>query len=103
MDFRLAASVPNITTIREMLDYGDAKLARCDVFYDDMRTFRKKYKPGGGLSGVDLQDWGSKEHQAGLTRMTEAYLDEGGNGSIFWPDDASPYKNKLRYSIDSPE
>lgn len=96
-----AASVPNITTLRNELDYGNSQLQRCMAFYDDIRVFRRKYRTSQGVPGLDLWDWKSREHQAGLVEMTQAYLEKEGNGRVFWPDEeSSPYRNKYRYSTD---
>jgi hypothetical protein len=94
-----AASIPTITVLRDQLDYGDSQSKRCDVFYDDIRVFRKKYRSSTGLSGDDLHNWKSPEHQAALTEMSRAFLDTDGNGSRYWPDDdGSSNRNKLQYS-----
>ncbi|KAJ9134132.1 hypothetical protein NKR23_g10363 [Pleurostoma richardsiae] len=91
--------IPNITSLRDQLDYGNAGSKRCSTFNDDIRVFRKKFRTTDDIAGVDLHDWKNPAHQAGLTEMAQAYLDKGGNGSVFWPDDeTSPYKNKYSYS-----
>jgi hypothetical protein len=96
-----ATSLPNITALREGLDYGDPHLTRCSAFYDDIRGFRKKFQTSSGLPGPDLLNWKLEEHQAGLDEMTSAYLDLAGNGRLFWPDsETSANFNKLRYSAD---
>jgi hypothetical protein len=100
-----AASVPRtrISELRHELDYGDSKLPRCSAFNDDVRAFRKKFLTSSGLRGLELHDWKSSAHQAGLSEMTTAYLDHGGNGSLFWPDDvSSPRYNTLQYSKHRP-
>lgn len=97
----VASSIPTITNLRRQLEYGEPRLSRCKIFYDDVRAFRKKYCTHDGFSGISLHVWKLPEHQAGLTNLTEAYLDEQGNGTLYWPDDdASIYRNKLRYSQD---
>ena len=96
-----AASIPKITELRNELDYGNPQLPRCMAFYDDIRVFRRKYRTSQGVPGFNLWDWKSREHQAGLTEMTQAYLDEEGNGRVFWPaEESSPNRNRLNYSID---
>ncbi|KAK6071721.1 hypothetical protein SCUP515_07725 [Seiridium cupressi] len=96
-----ATSLPNITSLREGLDYGNSHLTRCNVFYDDVRGFRKKFHTSTGLPGPDLHNWKLKEHQAGLDEMTAAYLDRDGNGPLYWPDSSSSANfNKLHYSKD---
>ncbi|KAK9414764.1 hypothetical protein SUNI508_10882 [Seiridium unicorne] len=96
-----ATSLPNITSLREDLDYGNSHLTRCNVFYDDVRGFRKKFHTSTGLPGPDLHNWKLKEHQAGLDEMTAAYLDRDGNGPLYWPDSSSSANfNKLQYSKD---
>ena len=97
----VASSIPTISALRQQLGYGDRHLNRCSTFYDDVRVFRKKYLTHDGFSGISFYNWKSPEHQAGLTEMTDAYLDEEGNGALYWPDnDASINRNKLRYSQD---
>jgi len=97
----VASSIPSITALRQQLEYGDPHLSRCSTFYDDVRAFRKKYRTHDGSSGVSLYNWKSPEHQAGLTEMTDAYLDKEGNGALYWPDDdTSPNRNNLLYSQD---
>ena len=94
-----AASLPSITALRAALDYGDAKSARCTFFYDDIRHFRRKFTTSTGISGVKLRDWKDAAHQAGLTELTTSYLDQHGNGSLFWPDDKSSQNHsRLQYS-----
>ncbi|KAK0729455.1 hypothetical protein B0H67DRAFT_155 [Lasiosphaeris hirsuta] len=96
-----AASIPNITALRNDLDYGDARLPRCATFNDDTRAFRRKFKTSHGVDGVDLYDWRSQVSQAGLNEMTMAYLDKEGNGELFWPDDKSSKNyNQYHYSKD---
>lgn len=96
-----AASIPNITVLREKLEYGDSRSDRCDAFNDDIRVFRKRYRTSSGLPGVDLYDWRSSEHQSALTEMANAYLEKEGNGSVYWPDDdTSPNHNGLQFSKD---
>jgi hypothetical protein len=97
----LASNIPSITNLRQRLDYGDAESQRCIIFYEDVRAFRKKYMTDNGLPGASLHDWNSAEHQTGLTKMTEAYLDRDENGQHYWPDDAtSPNHNMFQYSSD---
>lgn len=96
-----ATAIPNITALRKELDYGDANLARCVAFYDDMRVFRKKFKTSRGVPGTDLYDWKSQEGQKALSEMTYAYLDKEGNGLVFWPDDPSAANyNEYQYTKD---
>ncbi|KAF2190544.1 hypothetical protein K469DRAFT_387705 [Zopfia rhizophila CBS 207.26] len=96
-----AARIPNITILRQQLQYGEARLARCNAFYDDLRVFRKKYNTPTGLRGVDLHDWRSPVHQSALAEMTLAFLETEGNGEVYWPSDAtSPNFNPLQYSKD---
>ncbi|GAB1314518.1 hypothetical protein MFIFM68171_04728 [Madurella fahalii] len=98
-----ASSIPNITTLRNELDYGDLHLPRCAAFNDDTNAFRRKFKTSHGIDGVDLHDWKSRDGQNGLNEMTVAYLDKEGNGRIFWPDDRSSNNyNKYQYSKDRP-
>src|SRR4051812_1556135 len=93
-----AASIPNITALRQQLDYGEPSLPRCVGFYDDIRVFRKKFHTASGIPGMDLHDWKSRKHHDGLDEMTNAYLDKEGNGILFWPDDdTSPNHNKYSY------
>ncbi|KAK1749544.1 hypothetical protein QBC47DRAFT_354847 [Echria macrotheca] len=95
------SSIPNITTLRNDLDYGDIRLPRCAAFIDDTNAFRRKFKTSRGVDGVDLHDWKSRDGQAGLSEMAVAYLEKEGNGRIFWPDDTSSKNyNKYQYSKD---
>src|ERR1700761_7389930 len=94
-----AASIPNITALRKALDYGEPHLPRCAAFYDDIRVFRKKFRTINGTPGMELYDWKSRDHQAGLNEMTIAYLDKEGNGDVFWPaGNESPNRNKYSYT-----
>jgi hypothetical protein len=102
MDPRPARStaLPSITTLRRELDYSDPTLNRFATFNDGVRVFRKRFRTTEGVPGVSQYDW--KEHQAGLTSMTVAFLDGDGFGPIYWPDDeSSRYFNKLQYSKDN--
>lgn len=92
-------SIPSITALRQDLNYGDAKLPRCQAFYEDVRLFRKKYISSQGLEGGSLHEWKLREHQNALGEMTRAFLDRDGNGRHYWPDDeTSPRYNGLKYS-----
>lgn len=97
-----AANIPNITNLRNELGYGDARLPRCVTFYADTRAFRRRFTTSNGVNGVDLYDWKSLAGQAGLDEMTTAFLDNTGNGPLYWPDDESSkdYYNKYQYSKD---
>ncbi|KAH8646324.1 hypothetical protein BX600DRAFT_519147 [Xylariales sp. PMI_506] len=96
-----ATNLPNITQLRQGLDYGNPQLNRCSAFYDDVRGFRKKFRTTTGIPGPDLHNWKLREHHAGLDEMTNAYLDRHGNGLLFWPDSESAANyNKLHYSKD---
>jgi hypothetical protein len=93
-----AARIPKITDLRERLDYGDARLARCTAFIDDLRVFRRRYRTA-GFRGTDLWDWKSPEHQAALKQMTASFLDEDGYGEVYWPSDPTAANfNSLQYS-----
>lgn len=94
-----AAHVPTITVLRDLLQYGDGRLARCNAFNDTMLVFRKNYVTSTGLRGSEIHDWKSAEHQAALTEMSQAFLDRDGNGELYWPiDPTSPNFNNLQYS-----
>ena len=96
-----AARIPKITDLRNQLNYGDARLARCAAFTDDLRVFRRRYSAS-GVRGSDLWDWKSSKHQDALRRMTTSFLDENGYGEVYWPSDpAAPNFNSLQYSEDS--
>jgi hypothetical protein len=85
-DYSLAASsIPKITDLREKLGYGDSQLQRCRTFYDDVTAFRRKHRTSSGLSGAELIEWKSSEHQHALDRMVSIYLDKEGNGYHYWP------------------
>ena len=93
-----AARIPNITDLREQLEYGDGKLARCAAFIDDLRVFRRRYQYA-GLRGIDLWDWKSPQHQHALRQMTADFLDRDGYGEVFWPSDPTATNfNPLQYS-----
>ncbi|KAK5655306.1 hypothetical protein OQA88_5873 [Cercophora sp. LCS_1] len=93
------SSIPSITALRRELDYGELKLPRCSAFNDDINAFRKKFITSRGVAGTDLFNWNSKDGQEGLAEITSTYLDEAGNGRIFWPDDESAANyNKYQYS-----
>jgi len=96
-----ATAIPKVTALRRALDYGDAQLLRCITFNDDTRMFRRRFQTTSGVSGIDLHNWKSREHQAGLNEMTMAFLEKAGNGQVFWPNDKSAANyNKYQYSKD---
>jgi hypothetical protein len=93
------ARIPSITKLRKDLDYGDAHLSRCIDFYDDIRTYRRKFWTSSGLLGSQVIQWKSLEGQSGLDEITDAYLNKDGRGYIYWPSDrTSTYWNSLEYS-----
>ena len=93
------ASIPRIGKLREQIDYGDDKINRCDVLKSELNVFRKTFLTSYGVAGCDLWDWKSLETQAGLSEMTDDFLETKGKGAIYWPEDeSSPFSNKLRYS-----
>lgn len=93
------SEIPSITALREVLDYGDQHLPRCKRLHDNMRYFRTTFISSKGLEGSSLIDWKSREEQAALAEMTNAFLERDGTGRQFWPDDeASDRFNRLRYS-----
>ena len=83
-----ATLVPSITALRTELGYGDAKDPRSQVFYDDVRAFRKKFITSNDIKGKDLHQWKEVSHQVGLKEMATAYLDTYRNGFLFWPRDS---------------
>lgn len=95
-------SIPQITALREELDYGDPQLSRCQAFYDSVRVFRKTFVSSQGWDGSSIHDWKSREHQVALGEMVRSYLEQHGNGKLFWPDDNSSSRaNTYKYSTDS--
>jgi hypothetical protein len=96
-----ASGIPKITDLREQLGYGDPQLQRCRAFYDDVTAFRRKHRTGSGLSGTDLIDWKSSEHQHALDQMVHIYLDKKGNGYHYWPPHSQhPDYSHLQYDKD---
>ncbi|KAL0938598.1 uncharacterized protein CTRU02_205208 [Colletotrichum truncatum] len=94
------SDIPPISALREALDYGDVSLPRCKAFYDSCRYFQSSFISRQGWEASSLFDWKSREHQAALSEMTRAYLDTGGNGRVFWPDNETTSRsNKLKYSV----
>lgn len=95
-------SIPPITALRQELDYGDPQLSRCQTFYDSVRVFRKTFVSSQGWEGISIHDWRSREHQIALGEMVRSYLEQHGNGRLFWPDDKSSSRaNRFNYSTDS--
>ncbi|KAK2060495.1 hypothetical protein LY76DRAFT_467637, partial [Colletotrichum caudatum] len=92
---------PIITALRQELHYGDAKSLQCRALKDAMRSHRKEFVSSNGLEGSLLYDWKSRDHHSALEEMTQAFLNEDGNGRRYWPDDeTSAHYNGLRYSYD---
>ncbi|KAK1754179.1 hypothetical protein QBC47DRAFT_403567 [Echria macrotheca] len=95
----LMSRIPNIKTLREELGYGDPKQRRYSVFCEYTSLFQKIYRTGSGIGGLELHNWKSDITQAGLDDMTAAFLEDEGNGWLFWPDErSSTYYNTLQYS-----
>jgi hypothetical protein len=93
-----ATRIPKITDLRDRLNYGNSRLSRYSAFSDDLRVFRRKFVSK-DLTGEDLWDWKSSEHQAALNAMTHAFLENHGYGELYWPSDpTSPNFNSLQYS-----
>ncbi|KAK2035188.1 hypothetical protein LX32DRAFT_550942 [Colletotrichum zoysiae] len=94
-------AVPGITALRQELNYGDAKSLQCQALNDAMRSHRMKFVSSNGLKGSLLIDWKSRDHHSALEEMTQAFLNEDGNGRRYWPDDeTSAHYNGLGYSYD---
>jgi hypothetical protein len=95
-----ASSLPKITDLRKLLNFGDASSSRAQGFNDIVRAFRRTYRTSTGVPGVDLHDWKSPEHQSELTKMARKFLDEQNYGRVFWPDIEGDAGNsiKLEYS-----
>lgn len=95
-------SIPAITALREQLDYGNPRLARCQAFCDSVRVFRKEFVSSQGWHSSSIHDWKSGEHQTALSEMVRSYLELQGNGSLFWPEhNLQGRANKYKYSTDS--
>lgn len=95
-----ASSLPKITDLRKLLNFGDASSSRAQGFNDIVRAFRRTYRTSTGVPGVDLHDWKSPEHQSELTKMVRKFLDEQNYGRVYWPDIEGDAGNsiKLEYS-----
>jgi hypothetical protein len=95
-----ASSLPKITDLRKLLNFGDASSSRAQGFNEIVRAFRRTYRTSTGVPGVDLHDWKSLEHQSELTKMARQFLDEQNYGRVFWPDIEGDAGNsiKLEYS-----
>lgn len=100
-DSQAPSSIPKITDLRLQLGYGDSQLERCRAFYNDVTAFRRKHCTSAGLSGTELLDWKSPEHQSALDQMVHIYLDRQGNGYHYWPPhDHFPSLTDLQYDQD---
>lgn len=75
-----ATSLPRITDVRNELGYPDPEAP----FNDDIKSFRKKFHTIAGVSGLELYDWKSQDHQDGLIEMADAFLDQ--HGSFYFSD-----------------
>jgi len=94
-----ASHIPNIKTLRKELGYGNPKQIQYRMFYEYTSFFQKMYKTSNGTLGLELHNWRSEATQIGLSEMTTAFLEDEGNGSIFWHDErSSEYYNTLQYS-----
>jgi len=98
---QFACQVPSITKLRHELGYGNAKLHRCEAFYDNMRVFRKRYITKSQVKSTDLQNWKWSNQQKFLNEMTREFLEVRKHGYEFWPDNSSNANyNELRYTND---
>ena|ERR1700712_1462192 len=96
-----ASDVPKVGTLRATLNFTDPSSTSSKNFNDTLRAFRRTYKTSDGISGVELYDWKSPEHQVQLSKMTYEFLEDRGYGKIFWPDTADADKQPiLKYSQD---
>ena len=96
-----AANIPNITELRNKLNYGNALESKSKRFYDHLRVYRNKFLFEDGTCGAKFNEWKTEKAQARLHEITVAYLEKDGNGLFFWPiEDSHPNKNALEYPKD---
>ncbi|KAH7001609.1 hypothetical protein EDB80DRAFT_97571 [Ilyonectria destructans] len=94
--------IPNIRTLRAELDCAHVGQRRDVNFYNSVCSYMFTFKSTHGLKGTELTRWKAPPHQKGLLELTRRFLEDDGNGAIFWPDDStSPEYRSLQYSKDA--
>lgn len=95
-------SIPNITALRNELDYGHNHNDRDIRFYRAVKAYVSSYKTRTGVSGESFHQKRDPFHQGGLGEMTQDFLFRDGNGARYWPDDEkSENRGSLCFSKDS--
>ncbi|KAH6990791.1 hypothetical protein BKA56DRAFT_216773 [Ilyonectria sp. MPI-CAGE-AT-0026] len=94
--------IPNIRTLRAELDCARVGQRRDVNFYNSVCSYLFTFTSTLGFKGTDLTRWKAPAHQKGLLELTRRFLEDDGNGAIFWPDDPkSPDYRSLQYSKDA--
>ncbi|CAJ0545630.1 Ff.00g091030.m01.CDS01 [Fusarium sp. VM40] len=96
-------TIPHLTALRKTLGYDNPgqqeDIAFKRAIKEQLGTF---VSSGDKISGYKLTKWTSPSHQRGLLEITKDFLDNKGNGPLFWPDRHSSTDTRpLEYSKDS--
>jgi hypothetical protein len=97
------SSIPLLTVLRKSLGYGvpgkQEDIAFKNAIKEQLGNF---VSSGDKLPGYKLTKWTHPSHQRGLLEITKDFLDNKGNGPLFWPNRHSSTDTRLlEYSKDS--
>ncbi|KAM0442466.1 hypothetical protein ACHAQK_004159 [Fusarium lateritium] len=96
-------SIPRLSDLRQTLGHGNRGRQEDIAFKKAIREQLAAFvSSGDNLPGYKLTKWTDPSHQRGLLEITKDFLDNKGNGPIFWPDSHSSANTRpLEYFRDS--
>ncbi|KAM0209176.1 hypothetical protein ACHAQD_000958 [Fusarium lateritium] len=96
-------SIPRLSDLRQTLGHGNRGKQEDIAFKKAIREQLAAFvSSGDSLPGYKLTKWTDPSHQRGLLEITKDFLDNKGNGPIFWPDSHSSANTRpLEYFRDS--
>ncbi|KAM0250588.1 hypothetical protein ACHAP5_002118 [Fusarium lateritium] len=97
------SSIPRLSDLRQTLGHGNRGKQEDIAFKKTIREQLAAFvSSGDSLPGYKLTKWTDPSHQRGLLEITKDFLDNKGNGPLFWPDSHSPANTRpLEYFRDS--
>ncbi|KAH6960798.1 hypothetical protein DER45DRAFT_172245 [Fusarium avenaceum] len=96
-------TIPHLTALRKTLGYDNPGQQEDIAFKRAIKEQLGAFVSSGDkISGYKLTKWTNPSHQRGLLEITKDFLDNKGNGPLFWPDRHSSTDTRpLEYSKDS--
>ncbi|KAH7156275.1 hypothetical protein EDB81DRAFT_880601 [Dactylonectria macrodidyma] len=91
----IGRDIPNVTKLCEELGYEP----RRSPLKTAMDRYIYEFTTDRGEKGESFTRRKEPLHEAGIRSLTEKFLDQDGNGPLFWPDHpAFPWSGRLQYS-----